>query len=717
LKNGKQTMKKKFHSHTMSTAALASLVLSSPLYAADIEEVIITASPHGKTEAEVIGSINILDGDALQREAAATLGETLQNQIGVNSSSFGAGVGSPVIRGQSGKRVEILQNNSIIADVSDTSADHAIATESMLADRIEILRGPATLRYGSGATGGVVNVINNRIHSEQFSGVAGGIEARHNDNNDESALVGRIDAGTGNLILHLDAVTRESNNVEIPGYANLEADDPDETTDGYIANSDREADSQNLGLSWVSENFIGGFSIGNLDNNYGVPPGAHTHHEEDHDHEEEDHEEEEEEFVRIDLEQTNYQAKLKWLNLGEQWDFVSLDISSTDYQHQELETVGTTTEIGTLFETDSLDARLEITHGAQASSTNAWQGAIGLQYGDREFNAIGEEAFVAPSTTDTLGLFVLEETSLDFGHEPSTLELGMRVDQQSVETAGIESIEHNSINASASLLVPVSVASNFSFILSSTERAPVAEELLSDGEHVATGTYEIGDADLDTEQAINVELSWAYQSPNENGLDFRASVYHNNYSNYIYQRDTELLFNHDLEESGAAGLAACSTEAGFDDSEEAEEAVECFTWEQDGAKFTGIEAELNWSPTNQHSLRFWGDLVRAKLDNGNDLPLIPAARIGTSWGFSTGNWDTELSIVHAFEQDHPGENQEVTDAYTRVNAVVGYGVEQWSVFLRGTNLTDEDIRNSASITREQAPEPGRALTLGARYSF
>ena len=174
-----------------------------------LQEVVVTASPHEKTSDQIAGSINTISGNQLQREAAASLGETLQGQVGVHSSSFGPGVGTPVIRGQSGKRVEVLQNNTVVADVSDTSPDHATATEALLAERIEILRGPATLRYGPGAIGGVVNVITNRIHTSPFEGVEGAVEARYGDNQDEQSVVGRLDAGNGPFALHIDGMTKK----------------------------------------------------------------------------------------------------------------------------------------------------------------------------------------------------------------------------------------------------------------------------------------------------------------------------------------------------------------------------------------------------------------------------------------------------------------------------------------------------------------------------
>src|SRR6056300_1953000 len=152
---------------------LTAACFPASLIAQQIEEIVVRSSALAKSESEIVGALNIIDSNTLKREAASTLGGTLHNQIGVASGSFGPGVGVPVIRGQSGKRVEILQNNSSVGDVSDISADHAVATEALLADRIEILRGPATLRYGPGAIGGVVNIIDYRIHKDPIEGLEG----------------------------------------------------------------------------------------------------------------------------------------------------------------------------------------------------------------------------------------------------------------------------------------------------------------------------------------------------------------------------------------------------------------------------------------------------------------------------------------------------------------------------------------------------------------
>lgn len=675
-----------------------------------IEEVIITASPHGKRQDQVAGAVGILDEQNLQREVASTLGETLRNQPGINSGSFGPGVGVPVIRGLSGKRVEILSNGTGVADVSDTSPDHAIGTEPLLADRIEILRGPATLRYGPGAIGGVVNVIDNSIHTEQVDGIHGAAEARHNTNNDENVLVGRLDGGNGPFNIHLSGVLRDSNNVDIPGYARSDRDD---STRGYIDNTDAEADTWTFGTSWVTDKVVAGASINRLNSNYGIPPGGHGHahgHDdhEDEDHHDEEHHDEEQILTRIDLEQTTYQGKVILRNLEGFIERVQLDLNRTDYKHRELEIEDGTSATGTLFDLKSTEARTEISHTPLAG----WTGTLGLQLNRRDFDATGLEAFVPPSDTRALGIYLIEDLAIGAGN----LELGLRHDQQSIESSGIRDIDHNSFNASASLVYPLGENQRLGLILSRTERAPVAEELLSNGEHVATRSYEIGNPDLDTESAWNIELSWAWQGER---LETELNLYHRRFSDFIHAMDEGTRFSHDLEEEGFAGASACSGDlADFDNSaDEFDDSLSCLNYTQQDARFSGLEAEVKLPLTDSQSLRLWGDYVRARFDRGGDIPRIPPARLGLSWDFASGPWSAQLSTTHALDQDKPGDNQDSTDGYTRLDAYLRYGMNNWALFVKGLNLTDEEIRNASSFLRDIAPEPGRSLVLGANYTF
>ena len=683
-----------------------------------IQEFIVTASPHDKRAGDIAGAFNVLDGNTLKREASSTLGETLQNQPGINSSSFGPGGGAPVIRGLGGKRVEILQNGSAVIDASDTSPDHAIGVEPLLADRIEILRGPATLRYGPGAIGGVVNIIDNAIHTEQLSGISGAAEARYNTNNHERALVGRLDGGNGPANFHLGGVFRESNDVKIPGWATNHRDEREDSHRGRIANSDTEADSWIVGAAWTTDRLVVGASANRMTNNYGIPPGGHDHHDHGHDHDEhhhdhgDHHDHDHEELTRIDMEQTVYQSKILLRELDGFIDRIRLDLNHTDYQHRELEIEDGVQEIGTRFDISSSELRSELTHSPVSDWRGSeWTGTLGLQHSRRDFRAEGLEAFVMPSDTIATGIYLIEETALGEG----TLELGLRHDRQSVETRHLRDIDHNSFNASASLLYPVGDNQRLGLILSRSERAPVAEELLANGEHIATRSYEIGDARLDTESAWNIEASWAYQGD----VEATVSIFHRRFQDFIYALDTGTRFSHHLEDDGLSGIAACSADfADFGGDPDAfSGAPACYLHTQQDARFTGAEVEIAFPLTDNQSLQLWGDLVRARFTHGDDVPRIPPARLGAHWDLTQGPWSARLSATYALDQQRAGVNQDSTDGYTRIDAYLSYSMDNWSLFLRGLNLTDQEIRQSTSFLRDLAPEPGRSFVLGARYEF
>ena len=699
--------------------ALATLTVTPAVLAQDsgndLEEIIVTASQFARTEAQLAGSINVLTGDELDRELASNLGATLQNQLGVHSASFGPGVGLPVIRGQSGGRVEVLQNNTVVADVSDTSQDHAVGVEAFLVDRIEILRGPTTLRFGAGAIGGVVNLIDNRIHDERVDGVDGAVRVGFNENNDEGTIAGKVDVGVGGWVFHADGFIRDGDDVEIPGLADLDAE-PGETTDGFIANTSAEADSLALGASYVGDTWDAGVSVSQLNNDYGIPQT------------------EEEEFVRIDIDQLVYQGKVSFRELGGFINAFDIDLSLTDYEHQEsefeLEDDGEIEEAaGTFFGNDAFELRAELAHKFASN----WNGTFGLQYQDRDFEVLGSEAFLPPSTTDRLALFVIESIDLGVG----ILDFGLRFEDQALdadELGEIGNIDHNTLNLSASYVLPVTDNQRLGFTIGRSERAPTAEELTSFGFHIATDSFEVGDTTLDTEDAFNLEVSWALE-PTDSGISVGASVFFQDYSNYIFLQNSGLRFpapeeeeEEEEEEGPALNLAnsvltdACFDEAGFADPENAievafDDGVDCFQFVEDGAQFFGAEAELGIIINDQHSLRFWGDFVRAESDDSGDVPRIPPGRLGASWAFEQNAWNAGVDIVNAFDQNNPGFEEEETDGYVRLDASVGWTSEDFTVFIQATNLTDEDIRNSTSFLREVAPEAGRAFSVGASYRF
>ena len=693
---------------SLTAISCAMLPFTAPAFADNnIEEVIISASAHQKSAQEVAGSFNVIAGDELQRDAAATLGDTLQNQVGIASSSFGPGVGIPMIRGLGGKRIEILQNSSSVGDASDISPDHAIATEALLAERIEILRGPATLRFGPGAIGGVVNVIDNRIHLSAFEGIEGALESRYSSGNDGVATVARFDAGNGPLNLHLDGVSRDSNDVKIPGLADL---DDSDSSNGFIANSDARADSLSAGASWVQGNSVMGFSVSHLDNNYGLPPASHGAHSEDSDVGHDDI------VVRIDMQQTSYQGKLLLSNLGDFFDRLNVDVSYTDYQHKEQEFDLDTGDraISSTIEAQSRELHAELTHLERAG----WFGTMGLQVSSRDFGSSGEESFIPASTTSRQGLYWLEETAI----ADNNLEVGIRFDRQKIEMADQSlSLDHDSVNIGASWIAPLSEHHRLSLTLAHSERAPAAEELLTLGTHVATNSYEIGNTRLSGESSNIIELTWVYEGDEESLLTFRGSVYHNQFSNFIFQQDTGLSLSHDLEDMGFEGLQACSSAlADFSNSlDEYTDAITCYLFEQRDATFSGIELESSYQLSDSQSIELQADLVRGQFTAGSnrDIPRLPPAKIRASYVVESDHWRAALNITRAAAQNNAGENQMSTLGYTRLDASLSYNQPNWSIFIQGQNLTDRDIRNATSFLREIAPEAGRNLTIGLRYQF
>jgi len=693
---------------SLTAISCAMLPFTVPAFANNnIEEIIISASAHQKSAQEVAGSFNVIAGDELQRDAAATLGDTLQNQVGIASSSFGPGVGIPMIRGLGGKRIEILQNSSSVGDASDVSPDHAIATEALLAERIEILRGPATLRFGPGAIGGVVNVIDNRIHLSAFEGIEGALESRYSSGNDGVATVARFDAGNGPLNLHLDGVSRDSNDVKIPGLADL---DDSDSSNGFIANSDARADSLSAGASWVQGNSVMGFSVSHLDNNYGLPPASHGAHSEDSDVGHDDI------VVRIDMQQTSYQGKLLLSNLGDFFDRLNVDVSYTDYQHKEQEFDLDTGDraISSTIEAQSRELHAELTHLERAG----WFGTMGLQVSSRDFGSSGEESFIPASTTSRQGLYWLEETAI----ADNNLEVGIRFDRQKIEMADQSlSLDHDSVNIGASWIAPLSEHHRLSLTLAHSERAPAAEELLTLGTHVATNSYEIGNTRLSGESSNSIELTWVYEGDEESLLTFRGSVYHNQFSNFIFQQDTGLSLSHDLEDMGFEGLQACSSAlADFSNSlDEYTDAITCYLFEQRDATFSGIELESSYQLSDYQSIELQADLVRGQFTAGSnrDIPRLPPAKIRASYVVESDHWRAALNITRAAAQNNAGENQMSTLGYTRLDASLSYNQPNWSVFVQGQNLTDRDIRNATSFLREIAPEAGRNLTIGLRYQF
>lgn len=647
----------------------------------------VTASPLRNAIDNLARPVSVLAGEELDARKAGTLGETLERQSGVQSSYFGAGVGRPIIRGQDGARVQVLSSGSASLDVSTVSADHAVTIEPFLADQIEVLKGPATLLYGSGAIGGAVNVVDGRIPTAPVGKtVSGRAEIRHGSAAGENVGMARLDADAGALTLHVDAFRRDSGDYEIPGFAFspalvaeelAEGEELEHFARGKLPNSALETQGGGLGASWFGERAWFGASAGTYRTNYGIPPGAHAHEEEGG----ETAEEEEPEVVRLDMRQDRFEFRGGLRGVGPLQE-INYRVTRSLYEHTEFEGE----EVGTVFENVGTEARIE----AVQNEFNGWRGAVGLQYGHRDFSAIGDEAFVPPSISRDLGLFVLQER--DFGD--FKLELGARHDRVSVDPENGATVDRNATSLAVGGLWHFSDVMHLSLNLDRAERAPTAEELFSDGPHIATQSFEIGNAGLDVETSTSAEIGLHLHQGRFEG---KASVYRSSYGNYIYLVDT-----------GAV-----------------EDDLPVRAWVQGDATFTGWELEgsvdLFENASGLWQLRLFADAVDAKLDGGGRLPRIAPGRVGADLNWSLDGWRARVGAVRVADQDDVAELESPTEGYTRVDAGLAYhwdvGSAGWEAFFEGRNLTDEDARVHTSYLKDFAPLPGRNLAVGLRVAF
>ena len=640
----------------------------------EIEEVVVTASPFAKSIEAVNKPVNLLSGHDLKNASAATLGETLNGQLGVSSASFGPGVGLPIIRGQSDNRVKVMQDSVGSMDASAASPDHAVTLEPLLASKIEVLRGPAALRYGSGAIGGVVNVLDNRIPSTLPKSITGGVKAlsggaelRNSSANDETAGVGSLTAAAGDFAFHIDGVKRASGDMNIPGYAEKTPQDLATASKGFIPNTDAESTSGTLGASYISGKDFIGMSVNTLDNNYGVPPENNGDGDEQ---------------VRIDMHQTRYDIKGELNNPFEGFQKISTRIGHNDYEHTEMENG----EAGTKFTNNAYEGRIELIHNALDFLTLEWNGALGVQAAQSTFAAIGEEAFIPKSDISSLGFFIVEETKSGNW----TYEIGARGDTQKIAPKGGSSISHESLNLSATTTWHFTQDQQFSAGIAQSQRAPSIEELFANGPHPATGSYLIGDENLNEETSTNVDLGYHWHGEK---IQFSSNLFYNQVSDFIYAENLNEIIN-DLNG---------------------------YQYTQANATFRGFETELKIQFHPLWNMRVFSDSVRATLDNGDDLPRITPARFGSSLDFNVNQWSANISATHAAKQKHPGHDESATDSYNRLDARVDYTLKNagadYTLFAKATNLTDAEIRNASSYLRDIAPEAGRSLQLGVRVKF
>lgn len=673
-----------------------------------LEEVVVTATPLARDVTEMSQSATVMSGTALAREVANNIGDTLSRVPGVSNASFGQNVGRPVIRGLQGARIGVFNDNMSASDASAVSQDHAVSVEPFLADQVEVLRGPATLLYGSGSIGGVVNIVTNTIPKdipeETFSGramIQGDTAA------DQQFAAGRIDFGLSSFVFHANAFYRRTDDYEIPGNAELFPEEDHDEHDEHeeheeheeqgdtLENSFLDNDGGAIGGSWIGENWHFGLSYTTYDSNYGIPGGHHAHHESEndaeHDHEGEEHDHEaEEEHVTIGLESNRLDGELVGTNPFAGFEKFKLRFADTGYEHTEFEGE----EVGTVFESDTTDARLELRHNPWGE----WKGAFGLQYTDRDFSAIGAEAFAPPSNTTTNAIFWVES----FERGEWAVDLGVRYEDVDVRPqhsdpaqAAPEPSGFKPLSASVGTIWHVTEGSHLSFNLSHVERAPTDQELFASGPHIATSTYEVGDPNLETESNVHMEGSYRVHAGRFTGA---ITVYMDMYNDFIFQRDTGLI------------------EHGFP----------VRLWSHQDADFIGGELELRYdfghTRTGHWQVFGFADTVRGKFADNSNVPRMPPKRIGFGLDWDHYSWVGSATWIHASSHKDLADYETPTPGYDLLNAELSYLVpigarSEWELYLKGHNLLDEDVRNSTSFLKDQAPQIGRNLIFGVRTRF
>ncbi|KJY99024.1 TonB-dependent receptor [Pseudoalteromonas ruthenica] len=715
-----------------------------------IETVVVYASGLDKNNLDMVSPVSVLSGDALRDSAQPTLGETLKGIPGINASYFGPVSSSPIIRGLDGPRVKITQNGLDSSDASRVGPDHAVTTESIAAEQIEVLRGPATLLYGSGAIGGVVNVVDNRIPTNRIEGYEGAAEYSHDTVSTTNTYAGKFAAGHDGFNVHVDGTDRVGHDYETPRFYTQEHEGELEAHD-KVDNTFIDSATVNLGTSYVADHWTLGLSYGRIESDYGIPAHSHDHHDhEEHGHDEHGHEdhghedehdghdehagEEQAHNVFARVEQDRWQALASYSFHDSIIETLSVRAGYTDYRHAEVEEQ----TIGTLFENTTHEARINAKH-----RVGQWHGTLGYHYTDSDYAASGAEAFTPATETQVHALYLLEER--EFGDW--TLELGARVEDYSLSSdiAGTsehedehDSHDHEQEHHDEHLEDPELIAyeydeTNMSFSLggiwqyqegyslavslSHSERAPLTAELLSNGEHIATSTYELGLAydiedgeahfngqNVQQEVANNIDVSWRKYIGD---FGVNLSVFYNDVENFYYQQDTGLVYEHD-EGFIAAQLGD-------------EDAMTVYQYQSQDAELYGFELDMHYQISQQWRIKGFADSVSAKLDNGEYIPRIPAAKLGTQLDYTLQNWDLALKATHYLEQDDIAASETVTDAYTLVDFTVDYNFAVGSfdgvAYMQLNNLTDELGFVHSSFIKEQAPLPGRNLRLGIRAYF
>ena len=658
---------------SLIAAALATLGVSTTqaqTVPTKVDKVIVTASPFAdQDELQAVQPSVVISKDALIRDRAASLGDTLSTQAGIQSSSFGPGASRPVIRGLDGPRIKTAENGVGTMDVGTISPDHAVTAEALGARQIEILRGPATLLYGSGAIGGLVNVVTDRIPQSHTDGLRLLTDVRLSSAERTRDFGAQVRNSAGPIAFTGEFSRRTSNDYET-------------ANDGKLANSATRTQNASVGASYILNNGFIGVGVNRFQSVYGIPsPDATT--------------------IDMKRDRAELQGELNAV-LG--LERIRFSAVSNNYQHAEIESSG---DVGTVFRNKSTSARFDL----QTRPMAGWRTVVGADVEQGKFSAVGEETIVPQTDTKSQALFVVTERRLG----PGRVEIGARIENVK-HTPGVDvdaprrnfSLGSGSIAYQYVLTANSAVTASFSH----AERAPAIEELYSKGAHIATLTYDLGNAQLAKERSQNFDLSYKLQS---NEWSVRASVYRNTIKNFIYGASV------DENRDGVADRV--NTEG------EIERGAELLKREfkNVNARFTGAELSMAYTPVQGFGFTSMADTVRGTMTDvdGGNLPRISPSRIGGKLTWRTVNWYVDGGATKVFKQDQVAAFEAATAGYTRIDASVRY---RWAyvangksgsadIYLLGKNLSNRDMRVHTSFLKDFAPLPGRSVFVGVTATY
>ncbi|MBU3636061.1 TonB-dependent receptor [Polynucleobacter sp. es-MAR-4] len=665
----------------------------------------ITATGSQEATQSILTPTKILQGDELLNKLGTTLGATLANELGVSATGYGAGSSRPVIRGLEGARVQILQNGLSVGDVSNISQDHAVGNNMQNAHQVEILRGAAALLYGSGSSGGLVNVVNDRILTNLPDRPTGAVNTSYETVNNGRAGALEVDGAFGSVAVHVDTAINNANDYTIPGNSTQSQGEPaggwtvppggngGNNYTGKLPNTFSNQNNLGVGVSYIGQNGYTGVSVERLNNNYGIPTP---------------------EGGSINQSQNRYDLQHQTRDPFAGFSSFKFSAASSNYNHTEFTNTG---EAASLWKNMANEARFELAHNPLAG----WKGTFGAQVSAASLNATeigtGSYAIVPPTKTNSNALFWIEEgkwnslqgnLGLRYNNVAQKPNLGTQLEgQEMANSAGdivgptpsitLQNRTFNLMSYSAGGLWNFMQGHGAGIAYTVSQRAPSAQELYSYGAHESTATFDIGNPNLNKETSHNLEFNIQKTSGLLRG---KASVYANRFNNYIY---------------------GYYTGESVPDAEDFSVVVA----QQAAATIKGVEGELtyNW---RQHGVggRLFGDASQGTFDSGGNLPLQPAPRLGAEIAHQQNGWLTNATYIYSYQQNKLAAwEQGPAPSYNLLNAGISYTEKikdvNWTVYMNLKNLLNEQIRYATTpmAVRLYAPQPGRSLMVGLRGTF